>query len=129
MRPQPPPALFGRTVIKIHCLGVGGMGVAPLAIYLSRLGFAVSGEDDGLSEEVAAVLKAGGVDVCPMPPDAELVVHSSAIAASHPVFREAAGRSWSPVRQRQLLARGPGRTRSSSRCAGPMERPRPPPCW
>ena len=34
MRPAAPPVLFGREVRRIHCVGVGGMGVAPLAVYL-----------------------------------------------------------------------------------------------
>ena len=38
MRPAPPPKLFSRAVRRIHCLGVGGMGVAPLAIYLAESG-------------------------------------------------------------------------------------------
>jgi UDP-N-acetylmuramate--alanine ligase len=66
MRPSPLPPLFGRDVGRIHCLGVGGMGVAPLAIYLARLGWAVSGEDDALSGEVSALLAAAGVRVAPL---------------------------------------------------------------
>ena len=61
MRPSPLPRLFGTDVRRIHCLGVGGMGVAPLAIYLARSGWSVSGEDDALSAEVAALLAAAGV--------------------------------------------------------------------
>ena len=45
MRPAPLPPLFGRPVRRIHCLGLGGMGMAPLAIYLAQSGFAVSGEE------------------------------------------------------------------------------------
>jgi len=43
MRPTNLPHVFGRAIRRIHCLGVGGMGVAPLAIYLSRSGWEVSG--------------------------------------------------------------------------------------
>ena len=58
MRPSPLPPLFGRTVGRIHCLGVGGMGVAPLAIYLARRGWQVAGEDDSLNPDVASLLSA-----------------------------------------------------------------------
>ena len=40
-----PIRLFSRPVRTIHCLGVGGMGLGPLAIYLAEAGFEVSGED------------------------------------------------------------------------------------
>jgi UDP-N-acetylmuramate--L-alanine ligase/UDP-N-acetylenolpyruvoylglucosamine reductase len=104
MRPSPLPPLFGRDVSRIHCLGVGGMGVAPLAIYLARLGWAVSGEDDALSGEVAALLAAAGVRVAPLPGGCDLVVRSSAIPDSHPSFAAAAARGLQCVRRGELLA-------------------------
>ena len=67
MRPLALSPLFGREVRRIHCLGVGGMGVAPLAIYLVRSGWSVSGEDDALGREVSALLSAAGVCLGPMP--------------------------------------------------------------
>ena len=36
---------------EIYLLGAGGMGMAPLASYLSELGFRVLGWDDYASEE------------------------------------------------------------------------------
>jgi UDP-N-acetylmuramate--alanine ligase len=104
MRPSPLPRLFGTDVRRIHCLGVGGMGVAPLAIYLARSGWSVSGEDDALSAEVAALLAAAGVAVGPLPADADLVVRSSAIPETHPSFIAAASRALAPVRRGELLA-------------------------
>lgn len=44
------PLLFGRAVRHIHCVGAGGVGMAPLAIYLAQTGFTVTGggrRDDG----------------------------------------------------------------------------------
>jgi UDP-N-acetylmuramate--alanine ligase len=76
--------LFGRPVRRIHCLGVGGMGVAPLAIYLAGRGYAVSGEDDALTPEVEGQLRAAGVEAGGMPRHCDLVVRSSAIPDSHP---------------------------------------------
>jgi len=79
------------------------MGVAPLAIYLARSGWSVSGEDDGLSAEVAAQLAAAGVKVRPLPSDADLVVRSSAIPDSHPSFLAAAARGLPVVRRGEML--------------------------
>jgi UDP-N-acetylmuramate--alanine ligase len=104
MRPSPLPALFGRRVARIHCLGVGGMGVAPLAIYLARSGWSVSGEDDALSAEVSACLSAAGVSVGALPAGADLVVRSSAIPDSHPSFLSASSRGIPAVRRGELLA-------------------------
>ena len=103
MRGSPLPQLFGRPVHRVHCLGAGGMGVAPLAIYLARSGWSVSGEDDGLSAEVAAQLAAAGVKVRPLPSDADLVVRSSAIPDSHPSFLAAAARGLPVVRRGEML--------------------------
>ncbi|MDO8540011.1 MAG: UDP-N-acetylmuramate dehydrogenase [Opitutaceae bacterium] len=104
MRPPSPPELFGRTVRRIHCVGVAGMGVGPLAIYLAHLGFDVSGEDDSMNEEMRTLLEREGVRLSPIPADAELVVHSSAIAKTHPAYRAAAGRNLPLVRRGEMLA-------------------------
>jgi UDP-N-acetylmuramate--alanine ligase len=103
MRASPLPPLFGRKVRRIHCLGVGGMGVAPLAIYLARSGWSVSGEDDALSVDVSALLAGAGVKVCPLPAKADLVVRSSAIPDSHPSFLAAAARGLPSVRRGEML--------------------------
>jgi len=104
MRPAPLPPLFGREVQAIHCLGVGGMGVAPLAIYLARLGWAVSGEDDALTPGVAGLLAAAGVRTVALPEACDLVVRSSAIPEAHPSCRWAAARGLPLVRRGELLA-------------------------
>jgi len=104
MRAAPLPALFGRDVRRIHCIGVGGMGVAPLAIYLSRSGWMVSGEDDALNPEVSVLLGAAGVAVGPAPADCDLVVRSSAIADGHPSFLGLLKRGVPSVRRGEMLA-------------------------
>jgi len=104
MRPSPLPTLFGRAARRIHCLGVGGMGVAPLAIYLARSGWRVSGEDDALSPEVSLLLANAAVEVGPLPAECDLVVRSSAVPESHPSFAAAAARGLAPVRRGELLA-------------------------
>ena len=104
MRPAAPPPLFGRPVRRIHCLGVGGMGVAPLALYLAQAGFTVSGEDDALTPEVAELLARGGVAVGPLPADCDLAIYSSAIAPTHPVYAAARARGLPVVRRGEALA-------------------------
>ena len=96
-----PPLLDGR---RIHCLGVGGMGVAPLAIYLSAGGCTVSGEDDALPDEVGALLERARVTVGPLPKEVDRVVYSSAIPASHPAYAAAAARGIPLVRRGEMLA-------------------------
>lgn len=98
------PTVFGRRVHRIHCVGAGGMGVAPLAIHLRQLGFVVSGEDDAMTAEVHALLEREGVAVQSLPDDAELIVHSSAIAEAHPVRKAARERGLLMVRRGEMLA-------------------------
>ena len=104
MRALPLPLLFGRRVERIHCLGVGGMGVAPLAIYLARSGWAVSGEDDALTPEVAEQLASAGVSVGALAGACDLVIRSSAIPDTHPSCAAAIARGLPIVRRGELLA-------------------------
>ena len=104
MRPAARPSLFGRDLQRIHCVGIGGMGVGPLAIYLAQLGFRVSGEDDALSDGMRALLVREAIAVGVMPADAELVVYSSAIAKNHPVYVAALARQLPLVRRGEMLA-------------------------
>lgn len=104
MRPVPRPLLFGRDVTRIHCVGVGGMGLAPLASYLAQSGWIVTGEDDALTEEVRRVLEAAKVELGPIPAQCDLVVYSSAIAPGHPAHAAAAARGLPLVRRGELLA-------------------------
>ncbi len=104
MRPANRPSLFGRDLQRIHCVGVGGMGLGPLAIYLAQLGFAVTGEDDALSEDMRALLTRERVTLAAIPDDCELVVHSSAIARTHEAYLAAIARKLPLVRRGELLA-------------------------
>ncbi|MDE3083693.1 MAG: hypothetical protein KGJ37_00550, partial [Verrucomicrobiota bacterium] len=107
MRPVPPPSLFSRKLQRIHCIGVGGMGLGPLAVYLSQLGFSVSGEDDALTEPMRSLLTRERVTVMPaekLSEDCELIVYSSAIGPSHPARLAAVARGLPLVRRGELLA-------------------------
>ena len=96
-----------KTYQHIFMIGVGGMGMAPLAIYLSKSGFRVSGTDDGLTEGVrkqlvkAGVLLQHGVNVCET---VDCVVHSSAIKPTHPCLVIATQRGLPMFRRGEMLA-------------------------
>ncbi len=98
------PELFGREVRHIHCVGVGGMGVGPLAIYLVRRGYAVSGEDDALTDEMRSLLVREGVELGGVGADCDLIVYSSAISPLHPAYLAAIERGIPHVRRGELLA-------------------------
>jgi UDP-N-acetylmuramate--alanine ligase len=98
------PSLFGRAVTRVHCVGVAGMGLGPLAVYLAQLGFSVTGEDDAVTDEMQALLTRERVRLGAIPADCELVVYSSAIAKSHPAYVAAVARKLPLVRRGELLA-------------------------
>ncbi len=101
------PALFGRGVTAVHCAGVGGMGLGPLAIYLVQRGFRVSGEDDAMTAAMRAHLETAGVIIAgagEIPTGCELVACSSAIPAEHPASVAAKARNLPVVRRGELLA-------------------------
>lgn len=105
MSAQPP--VFGLAAERIHLLGAGGMGMAPLGLYLSQLGFRVSGEDDGWNPGVRELLERAGVTVTAsgnLPDDAQLVVYSSAVAITHDSRRRATARGLPQVRRGEMLA-------------------------
>ncbi|MSU47358.1 MAG: UDP-N-acetylmuramate dehydrogenase [Lacunisphaera sp.] len=101
------PKVFGQDVTRVHLLGAGGMGVAPLGLHLGQLGFHVSGEDDGWNPAVRGLLESAGVTITApggLPDDTQLVVFSSAIAPAHPSRRRAAAQGLPQVRRGEMLA-------------------------
>ena len=91
----------------IHFVGIGGMGMAPLALVLAESGCRVTGEDASLSAEVARRLEARGIAIrgeLPADPDRALLVHSSAVAAVHPRLRAARARGLRICRRGEALA-------------------------
>lgn len=104
---SPRPKVFGRDVAQVHLLGAGGMGMAPLGLYLAQSGFRVSGEDDGWSPAVRGLLERAGVTITApggLPDDAHLVVHSAAVAPAHPSRRRATTLGLPQVRRGEMLA-------------------------
>ena len=107
MKTPPRPTILGRAIAAVHCVGVGGMGVGPLAIYLVRRGFSVSGEDDAMTEMMRVQLERAGVRITAtgdLPADCDLLAYSSAIAPTHPAVVAARARDLPQIRRGELLA-------------------------
>ncbi len=107
MRREPLPFLFGREVRALHAVGVGGMGVGPLAIYLADRGFRVTGEDDAMPKAMRAELERAGVTITAsggVPEAAQLLMISSAIKPGHHALLAAQSRGLPVVRRGEMLA-------------------------
>lgn len=104
--PLPPP-VFGCNPRQVHLLGAGGMGMAPLSLYLGQLGFVVSGEDDAWSSPVRGIVEEGGLQITAaggQPAETELVIYSPAVAAAHPSRRHATSLGVPQVRRGEMFA-------------------------
>ncbi|WP_309383536.1 UDP-N-acetylmuramate dehydrogenase [Cerasicoccus frondis] len=89
----------------VFMLGVGGMGMAPLAIYLAQAGAEVTGWDDSLRPEVAQLLERHGVQLTEaLPESPTLVARSSAIGENHDLLALARSRGARILRRGELLA-------------------------
>ncbi|MEO0794862.1 MAG: UDP-N-acetylmuramate dehydrogenase [Verrucomicrobiota bacterium] len=90
---------------SVFMLGIGGMGMAPLAIYLSQAGVAVTGWDDAIRPEMAELLEKNGVELSDgLPESPSLVARSSAIGEHHRLFIEAKDFGARVIRRGELLA-------------------------
>ena len=94
---------------KLLLLGVGGMGMAPLAGWLSRSGYEIIGHDSCFNEPVRQFLLKQGVQLRDFVFIEDLdtisaVVYSSAINRAHPLLREAERRGLSCLRRGEMLA-------------------------
>lgn len=92
---------------KVWLLGVCGMGVGPLAIYMKGEGFDVSGWDDGGASPMRAHLERAGVvfaeDFDDEAPPA-IVGRSSAVKPGNPVHDRAVAAGCRLLRRGELLA-------------------------
>ncbi|MDR0535741.1 MAG: UDP-N-acetylmuramate dehydrogenase [Puniceicoccales bacterium] len=96
----------------VHLLGVCGMGVGPLAIYMRGEGWRVSGWDDARGSPMEPFLRAAGIELrrepdWGVPPD--VVGFSSAVKAGHPVRVAAESAGVRLLRRGELLAEQMGR--------------------
>ena len=107
MSTVPQPRLFDRVVRSVHLVGVGGTGMAPLALCLRQAGLAVTGEDDALAPAVRPWLEQAGVTITgpgQVPETCDVLVRSSAVHADHPARVRAAGLGLPEVRRGEMLA-------------------------
>jgi len=90
-------------------IGVGGMGMAPLAGWMASAGYAIIGYDDNLQERVRRFLDASGVGLRDFVFTEQLtgfttVVYSSAIQADHPLLAAARMLGLKTLRRGEMLA-------------------------
>ncbi len=92
----------------VFLVGVGGMGMAPLALYMKGEGWDVRGHDDHLSPPVRLWLDRAGIPCAPcadVPENCVLLVRSSAVSLSHPLCVQAAEKGIEIVRRGECWAR------------------------
>jgi UDP-N-acetylenolpyruvoylglucosamine reductase len=92
---------------NVFFLGLGGMGMAPLALYLNEAGCQVRGCDDHWREPVRQLLERQGITAArcvDLPADTARVVYSSAIAPEHPLLQTARQRGVGTLRRGEMLA-------------------------
>ncbi len=93
---------------NIYMIGIGGMGMAPLALYLQKGGYLISGYDDNISEPVRSLLLEHEVNVfseTELSDEIEGVVYSSAVARNHPCYEAACVRGVPLLKRGSMLAR------------------------
>ncbi len=109
-------------ISTIHFIGIGGVGMSGIALVAHERGYAVSGSDMKESRATRALRAAGievtiGHDAANVPPDADVVVISTAIPEKNPELvaaRERGVQVWH--RSRMLAALGAGK--KTLACAG-----------
>lgn len=125
--------------LHFHFCGIGGSGMSGIAEILLAMGFRVSGSDLKLSDVTsqlatlgAQIVEGHGADR--IPPEASLLVYSSAVAADNPELIEARRRGIPVVRRAEVLAElmrlkygvavagSHGKTTTTSICAAILER-------
>ncbi|MEN9552021.1 MAG: UDP-N-acetylmuramate--L-alanine ligase, UDP-N-acetylmuramate--alanine ligase [Candidatus Parcubacteria bacterium] len=80
--------------MKIHCIGIGGIGLSALARYYKSQGHEVSGSDSAASDLTKALEKEGvifyqGHDASHVTEDVAKVVYSIAVLDTNPEYEEA----------------------------------------
>lgn len=84
------------TFHSVYLIGIGGMGMCPLAIFLSELGIKVFGMDDDLKPEIRNLLDSKGVNLeyqNNIPSSCQCIIYSHAISPEHPLYVQATQRN------------------------------------
>jgi UDP-N-acetylenolpyruvoylglucosamine reductase len=86
-------------------IGIGGMGMAPLAFYLRQQNHNIYGYDDALPAFLEYILMRQEIIICEsFPEDIDCVIYSSAIQGDHPWLMEAKKRSIETYLRGKFLA-------------------------
>lgn len=91
---------------KAWLLGIGGMGVGPLALYMKEEGWDVAGWDDALDNSaLKPFLAAAGTRFTrELEPGTDVVGRSSAVKPGNPLYEAAAAQNARLLRRGELLA-------------------------
>ena len=93
---------------KVFMLGIGGMGMAPLAIYLAQAGCRVCGFDDAPNPAVLSLLNTHGIELVShlgeLPERGTLIIRSSAILLQNEFLKKASGQHFKIIRRGEMLA-------------------------
>jgi len=89
-----------------HLIGVGGMGMAPLAIFLKQAGCRVTGEDDNFHPRVHQMLLSNGIDITNNSGwrAADGIIYSNAIGLTHPGLKSALEENIPTMRRGEFLS-------------------------
>ncbi|WOO43554.1 UDP-N-acetylmuramate dehydrogenase [Rubellicoccus peritrichatus] len=92
---------------SVFMLGVGGMGMAPLAVFLAQAGCNVTGVDDALQPSMRELLERHGVRIESTSelPEVEAVVFSSAVSRDNKFLSAALDRGLEVYRRGEMLSR------------------------
>lgn len=95
--------------MKIHIIGIGGTGMAPIAVVLKEMGALVSGSDRSASIYTQYLTERGISVMIPQSAenikDPDLVFYSSAIHDDNPELAEARKRGIPTLKRREFLSR------------------------
>jgi UDP-N-acetylmuramate--alanine ligase len=94
--------------LKLHFIGIGGIGMSGIAKVLMNLGYAVSGSDLGENETVLKLKSRGAIiykgHSKENVKDAEIIVYSSAIDEKNPEIVEAKLKKIPMIKRAEMLA-------------------------
>ncbi len=95
--------------MKIHIIGIGGTGMAPIAVVLNEMGASVSGSDRSASVYTQYLTERGISVMIPQSAenikDPDLVFYSSAVHDDNPELAEARKRGIPTLKRREFLGR------------------------
>jgi len=99
--------MLNKKIKKIHCIGIGGIGVSGIAALLHKKGYQVTGSDLKASSLTAQLEKSGIKIFYHHSPenidDADLIVYSSAVSKRNPEMTAAKQKKIPTVRRAEML--------------------------